>query len=202
MRKIFFGREWFFWEKIIFGKDWGMRTCAWLPPHILFFHFHTFFRREISVVLSVFCCSGVIFGLFRQSVCCVLFGVFIGCLCAVFWFRVCMGVCLEIRICFAGFVWCWRKWWSVSVNRCNLRMFRVWCLGYLGWNRGAVAHSGVMYPNLSYIFSLGFMRLTRPSLEKKTLITLMRPDGRAARRCFAFGKTCCRSRFGAANLIL
>ena len=37
---------------------------------------------------------------------------------------------------------------------------------------------------------------------KKTLITLMRPAGRAARRCFAFGKTCCRSRFGAANLIL
>ena len=80
-----------------------MRTCAWLPPHILFFHFHTFFRREISVVLSVFCCLAAFCGLFWCGLCCVLFGVFFGFLCAVFWFRVCMVVCLVIPVCFAGF---------------------------------------------------------------------------------------------------
>ena len=35
-----------------------MRICAWLSPHILFFHFHTFFRREIPAVLSVFLLFG------------------------------------------------------------------------------------------------------------------------------------------------
>ena len=38
-----------------------MRTCAYahgFPPHILFFHLHTFFRREMSAVLSVFLLFG------------------------------------------------------------------------------------------------------------------------------------------------
>ena len=50
--------------------------------HIRILFTYVFFRREISAVLSVFFCSGVIFGLFRQSVCCVLFSVF-------FWVFVC-----------------------------------------------------------------------------------------------------------------
>ena len=52
--------------------------------HIRILFTYVFFRREISAVLSVFCCSGVIFGLFRQSVCCVLFSVFFGGVCMLF----------------------------------------------------------------------------------------------------------------------
>ena len=86
----------------------GLKLCAhahmrMVSPHILFFHLHTFFRREVSAVLSVFCCSAAFCGLFRCGLCCVLFGVFFGFLCAVFWFRVCMVVCLVIPVCFAGF---------------------------------------------------------------------------------------------------
>ena len=102
-----------------------MRICAWLSPHILFFHFHTFFRREISVVLSVFCCSGVILGLFRQSVCCVLFGVF-------FWVFVCCflipGLCRGLFGdfgLFCGIFLMLAKIMSVSVNLHKTRAFRV-----------------------------------------------------------------------------
>ena len=181
-----------------------MRTCAYAhgyPPYTFFFISILFSDVRFPLFCRFFCCLAALYGLFRCGLCCVFFGVF-------FWVFVCCflipglyGSLFGDFGLFYGIFLMLAKMKGVSVNRCNLRMFRVWCLGYLGWNWGVVAHSGVMYPNLSYIFSLGFMRLTLPSLEK-TLITLMRPDGRAARRCFAFGKTCCRSRFGAANLIL
>ena len=78
-------------EKMIFlRKNYfrnGLKLCAhahmrMVSPHILFFHLHTFFRREMSAVLSVFCCSAAFCGLFRCGLCCVLFGVF-------FWVFVC-----------------------------------------------------------------------------------------------------------------
>ena len=68
-----------------------MRICAWFPPHILFFHFHTFFRREIPAVLSVFFSVRELFlGCFGR-VCVVSYSVF---------FR---GVC--VLFFDSGFVW-------------------------------------------------------------------------------------------------
>ena len=65
-----------------------MRTCAYAhgyPPHILFFHFHTFFRREIPAVLSVFLLFG---GSLRvvsaEGVLCVMQCFFWGGVCVLF----------------------------------------------------------------------------------------------------------------------
>ena len=67
--------------------------------------------------------------------------------------------------------------------------------------KGSCSLRGDVSEPIVYLFTR-FYEINTAFYRKKTLITLMRPDGRAARRCFAFGKTCCRSRFGAANLIL
>ena len=67
--------------------------------------------------------------------------------------------------------------------------------------RGSRPLRGDVSEPIVYLFTR-FYEINTDFFRKKTLITLMRPAGRAARRCFAFGKTCCRSRFGAANLIL
>ena len=67
--------------------------------------------------------------------------------------------------------------------------------------RGSCSLRGDVSEPIVYLFTR-FCEINTAFFRKKTLITLMRPAGRAARRCFAFGKTCCRSRFGAANLIL
>ena len=98
-----------------------MRICAWLPPHILFFHFHTFFPAgDFRCSVGFFAVWRLFAGCFGR-VCVVCYSVFfLGCLCAVFWFRCCMGVCLVIPVCFAGYFWCWRKWW-VSMWICANR---------------------------------------------------------------------------------
>ena len=67
--------------------------------------------------------------------------------------------------------------------------------------KGSCSLRGDVSEPIVYLFTR-FYEINTAFYRKKTLITLMRPAGRAARRCFAFGKTCCRSRFGAANLIL
>ena len=68
-----------------------MRICAWLPPHILFFHFHTFFS---DVRFPLFCRFFAVWRLFA--------GCF-GAVCVVFSSMFFLGVC--VLFFDSGFVW-------------------------------------------------------------------------------------------------
>ena len=179
-----------------------MRICAWLPPHILFFHFHTFFRREISAVLSVF----LLFGGSLRVVSVRFVLCFLRCF---FWVFVCCflipglyGSLFGDSDLFCGIFLMLAKMVECQCESVQNEGVSSVMPGIFGVElKGSCSLRGDVSEPIVYLFTR-FYEINTAFFRKKTLITLMRPDSRAARRCFAFGKTCCRSRFGAANLIL
>ena len=115
----------FFEKKLFSERTKVMRICAWLPLHILFFHFHTFSGGRFPL----FCRFFLLFGGSLRVVSVRFVLCFIRCFFGVF---VCCFLIPGLRRglfgdfgLFCGIFLMLAKMKGVSVNRCNLRMFRV-----------------------------------------------------------------------------
>ena len=102
-----------------------MRTCAWLPPHILFFHFHTFFPAgDFRCSVGFFLFGSYFRVVSAECVLCFLrcfFWVFVCC----FLIPVLYGSLFGDSGLFCGIFLMLEKMMGVNVNLCKSRAFRV-----------------------------------------------------------------------------